>query len=60
MSDWIQLHDFVEGLVDTWLAAATDPIVRTLMDRDRDHIVDFVEATMLRQMGLANDGQWLQ
>ena len=60
VSDWIQLHEFVEGLVDSWLADTTDPTTRTLMDRDRDDIVDFVEVTLLRPMGISSDGQWLQ
>ena len=60
MSDWIQLHEFVEGLVDDQLEDVTDPLTRALIERDRDRIVDFVEATMLRRMGLASDGQWLQ
>ena len=58
--DWVQLRTYIEGLVDTWLADTTDPIVRVLMDRDRERIVDFVEAAMLRKLGLASDGQWPQ
>ena len=60
VNDWIQLRTYIEGLVDTWLADATDPIVRVLLDRDRQRIVDYVEASLLRQMGKSSDGQWLQ
>ncbi len=60
MSDWIQLHTYVEGLVDAKLTDATDPLTRALIERDRERIVDFIEVTLLHQLGLASDGQWLQ
>ncbi len=63
MSDWVDLHTYVEGLIDAQLSDVTDPLTRALIERDRERIVAFVEDTMLRQIEqqqveLSSQGRW--
>ena len=60
MSDWIGLRAFVEQWVDSKIAAEPDLAACAVLTFNRARIVDMVEAALLRQLGLAGQGQWLQ